>query len=75
MPRRDHPHIDRRAAFQARQLQVITRVMMPLVFRSPQLQFATEPTAKPTTATVPTRHRPVRALVYAPTTGQNDKEK
>ncbi|MFI9387884.1 alpha/beta hydrolase fold domain-containing protein [Kutzneria sp. NPDC052558] len=72
MSRRD-PGIDRRAAFQARVMQALNRVMVPLVFSSPQLQFASEPTADPTTVTIPTRHGPVRALVYAPTARQLDR--
>ncbi len=60
MPRRD-PHIDRHAAGQARQMQALSRALMPLVFSSPRLPFATEPTARPTTATIPTRHGRVRA--------------
>jgi hypothetical protein len=36
MPRRD-PHIDRRTAFQTRQMQALSRVAMPLVFASPRL--------------------------------------
>ncbi|MFD3519895.1 alpha/beta hydrolase [Streptomyces sp. NPDC058653] len=65
MPRRD-PRITRRAAFQARRMQALSRVFMPLLFSSARLRFATEPTARPTTATIPTRHGPIRTLVYAP---------
>ncbi|MEV7284918.1 alpha/beta hydrolase fold domain-containing protein [Streptomyces sp. NPDC093252] len=69
MPLRD-PHIDRSAAFQALLMQALSHVFVPLVFSSRQLQFASEPTAKPTTEIIPTRHGKMRALVYAPTARQ-----
>ncbi|MVU82804.1 alpha/beta hydrolase fold domain-containing protein [Nocardia sp. ET3-3] len=63
--RRD-PHIDRYPALRARMFQAMFPIVERLRYSSPHVQFATKPIGKPTTMTVPTRHGPVRTLVYAP---------
>jgi acetyl esterase len=66
MPFRD-PQISLRPALQARAFQAVFPLMFRLQYSSPDLQFATKAIADPSEVSVPTRHGPVRTLIYSPT--------
>jgi acetyl esterase/lipase len=60
-------HINLKDNLAARSFQAVYPAMQRLFFRSPELEFATQEIADPTTIKVPTRHGEIDALVYAPT--------
>lgn len=68
MPFKD-PRIPFGAALSAWAFQVVFPVVWRVQYSSPDLRFATKPIGKPRKVTVPTRHGPVRALVYSPLAG------
>ena len=68
MPFKD-PQIAIGPALSARAFQAVFPLMFRLQYSSPDLQFATKPIARPRQIRVPTRHGPVRTLIYSPTDG------
>lgn len=74
MPRND-PLIARGAARRARLFQAVFPLMRRFLYSSPTLRFATKQIAEPTSIRIPTRHGDVRAIVYAPTAADVQRQR
>jgi acetyl esterase len=63
------PAIALRPALTARAFQAIFPLIRRFQYSSPDVQFATKRIAEPDRITIPTRHGPIKALVYRPVDG------
>ena len=61
------PRISPAAAQAAWSFQALFPMVHHLYYSSPRVQFASNPIAPPKIIQIPTRHGPVRTLVYVPT--------